>query len=42
MWRYPWGDQGMTKSHLILEDLLRALHPELLPEGESRFVQKLN
>jgi iron complex transport system substrate-binding protein len=42
MWRYPWGDQGMTKPHLILEDLLRTLHPELLPEGETRFVQKLN
>jgi hypothetical protein len=42
MWRYPLGDQGMTKPHLILEDLLRTLHPELLPEGETHFVHKLN
>lgn len=42
MWRYPWGDQGMTKPHLILEDLLRTLHPELLPEGKTHFVHKLN
>lgn len=42
MWRFPWGDQGMTKPHLVLEDLLRTLHPELLPQGETHFVQRLN
>jgi len=28
MWKYPWSDQGMTKPHRVLEDLIRALHPE--------------
>lgn len=42
MWRFPWGDQGMTKPHLVLEDLLRTLHPELLPAGETHFVKRLN
>jgi iron complex transport system substrate-binding protein len=41
MWKYPWVDQGMTKPHLVLADVMRALHPELLSEGETRFVRKL-
>lgn len=41
MWKYPWVDQGMTKPHLALEDVMRALHPELLPEKATQFVRKL-
>lgn len=41
MWKYPWVDQGMTRPHQALADVLRILHPELIDAAESRFIRKL-
>lgn len=35
-------ETGIIEPHLILEDLIRILHPDLLPEGEFHYYKKLN
>lgn len=41
-WASPMHDNGMTRPHLALRDLVQALHPELLPAPvQSTFLRQL-
>ncbi|MDU9409059.1 ABC transporter substrate-binding protein [Pseudomonas sp. zfem001] len=41
-WASPMHDNGMTRPHLALRDLVQALHPELLPVPvQSTFLRRL-
>lgn len=37
----PFWDQGLPNPHVILADVVRILHPELLPDHELTFFRKL-
>lgn len=41
-WAYPFQDQGMTKPHVQLAELIGILHPELAPEPAApQFLRQL-
>lgn len=36
-----YWESGVTNPHLVLADLIRIFHPDLLPDHELYFYQKL-
>ena len=38
---FDWNETPLVRPDLVLEDLISALHPELLPEHESLFLAPL-
>lgn len=39
--RNPWWDQALISPHIELMDYVRAIHPDLLPEHEFRFLRRI-
>lgn len=40
-WTYPYVDQSLDRPHLVLADLIAALHPDRLPDHRDVFTRRL-
>lgn len=40
-WTYPYVDQSLDRPHVVLADLIRALHPDRLPDHADVFTRRL-